>query len=170
MPRFSTPMIAACAALAASLAPGAPVPARAASQSDIVGTWGFVSNTANQGGAIVELFGPGGKGRMMLGPDGRYSIVIVRADLPKFASGSRFGGTPDDNKAVVHGSNAHFGSYTVDPAGTTITFRIEGATFPNWDGAEQKRSFTLKGDELKYIIPTSTTGSGPGEVVWRRLK
>ena len=180
MARFSVATIAVCAALAVGLAqawmPQAWMPqawkpqAWAASQSDVVGTWSFVSNTANQGGTITELFGPGGKGRMVLGADGRYMIVIVRADLPKLASGNRFAGTTEENKAVVQGSNAHFGTYAVDASGSTLVFRIEGATFANWDGAEQKRAFTVAGDQLKYTIPTSTTGSGPGEVVWKRMK
>jgi len=144
--------------------------AAAQTAKDLVGTWNFVSNIAEQGGKRVELFGSNGKGRMVLGSDGRYTIVIVRASLPKFASGSRFEGSPEENKAVVQGSNAHFGTYTVDEANHTLIFHIEGSTFPNWDGAEQKRPFTLTGDELKYTIPTSTTGSGPGEVIWRRLQ
>jgi hypothetical protein len=141
-----------------------------ASSKDLVGTWAFVSNTADFGGKQVELFGTDGKGRMMLGADGRYTIVIVRSGLPKFASGNRMGGTPEENRAVIQGSNAHFGTYAVDESAGALIFRIEGATFPNWDGAEQKRSFTLDDDVLKYIIPTSTTGSGPGEVIWKRLK
>jgi hypothetical protein len=153
---------------AALLAPSEKV--QAASQADLVGTWAFVSDTADLGGKQIELFGTDGKGRLMLGADGRYTIVIVRSGLPKFASGSRMGGTPEENKAVIQGSNAHFGTYAVDESAGVLVFRIEGATFPNWDGAEQKRSFTLDGDILKYIIRTSTTGSGPGEVIWKRLK
>jgi hypothetical protein len=30
---------------------------------------------------------------------------------------------------------------------------VEGSTFPNFDGADQKRSFTLAGDELRYTNP-----------------
>ena len=142
----------------------------AASLKDLTGTWEFVSNTATLDGNRVELFGPAGKGLMMLGPDGRYTIVIVRSGLPKFASGNRMRGTAEENKAVVGGSNAHFGTFAVDEAASLLIFRIMGATFPNWEGAEQRRSFSLDGDVLKYVIPTSTTGSGQGEVIWKRLR
>jgi hypothetical protein len=142
----------------------------AASRNDLTGSWEFVSNTANLDGNRVELFGPAGKGLMMLGADGRYTIVIVRSGLPKFASENRMNGTAEENKAVVGGSNAHFGTFEVDEAASLLIFHIEGATFPNWDRAEQRRSFSLDGDVLKYVIPTSTTGSGQGEVIWKRLR
>jgi len=38
----------------------------------------------------------------------------MRADLPKFGSGSRLQGTPDENKAIVQGTVSSFGTYTVD--------------------------------------------------------
>jgi hypothetical protein len=47
-------------------------------------------------------------------------------------------------------------------------FKIEHAMFPNWEGVEQKRAFTIKG-ELTYKVPAASTG-GTSEVVWRRVK
>lgn len=144
--------------------------AHAASLNDLAGNWAFVSNTATLDGKRVELFGPNGKGAMMISADGHYTIVIVRAGLPKFASGNRMNGTAEENKAVVSGVNAHYGTLTVDEPAHLLSFHIQGATFPNWDGADQHRSFTLDGDVLTYVIPTSTTGGGSGEVVWKRVR
>jgi hypothetical protein len=78
-------------------------------------------------------------------------------------------GTPEENKAVVQASIAHFGRYTVDEANKTISFHIETSTFPNWNGTEQKRPFTLTGDELVWRTPAST-GGGTAEVVLKRAK
>ena len=78
-------------------------------------------------------------------------------------------GTPDENKAIVQGSFASFGTYSINEAEKTIIFRIESATFPNWNGDEQKRSFTLNGDELKYIV-TAASGGGIATVTWKRAK
>jgi hypothetical protein len=50
-----------------------------------------------------------------------------------------------------------------------ITFKIETSTFPNWDGIEQKRPFTITGDELQYTVPAQS-GGGTGTVVWKRAK
>jgi hypothetical protein len=38
---------------------------------------------------------------------------LNRADLPKFAANNRNVGTPEENKAIVQGSFAYFGTYTV---------------------------------------------------------
>jgi hypothetical protein len=40
----------------------------------------------------------------------------------------------------------------VNPGDKTITFKIESATFPNWNGTEQKRTLTIRGDELQCDV------------------
>ncbi len=39
-----------------------------------------------------------------------------------------------------------------------MNLRIEGCTFPNWDGTDQKRNMNVEGDELKVTNPARTTG------------
>src|SRR5215813_2590943 len=60
-------------------------------------------------------------------------------------------------------------SLAVNAADKTITFKIETATFPNWDGTEQKRAFTVTGDELTYTVPAAS-GGGTATTVWKRAK
>ena len=72
-------------------------------------------------------------------------VVLTRADLPKFAANDRTAGTPEENKAVVQGSLAYFGTDTVDEAAKIITTHIEGCTFSNWIGTDRKLSFNLNG-------------------------
>ena len=136
---------------------------------DLVGTWNAVSATVEQGGNKTDTFGPNPKGTLVFDGNGRYVLVILRSDLSKFASNNRATGTPEENKAVVQGSIAHFGTYSVSEDNKSLIFRIESSTFPNWSGAEQKRSLTITGDEMKYIVPTASAG-GTAEVVWRRAK
>jgi hypothetical protein len=101
--------------------------------------------------------------------NGRYVLAIVRAGLPKVASNNRTTATPEENKAIVGGSITHFGTLSVNAEDKTITFKIETSTFPNWDGIEQKRPFTITGDELQYTVPAQS-GGGTGTVVWKRAK
>ena len=61
-------------------------------------------------------------------------------------------------------------TYAVSEADRTINLHVEGSTFPNWAGTDQKRPFTLTGDELRYINTAPSVGSGSAEVVWRRVK
>src|SRR4029077_12403517 len=91
---------------------------------------------------------------MILTPDGRYSIVLTRAEMPKIASGARTKATVEENKAVVDGSIAHSGRYTIEDGGRATTSHIETSTFPNWNGSSQKRPFSVKGDQLTYTVAT----------------
>jgi hypothetical protein len=75
-----------------------------------------------------------------------------------------------ENEALVQGTNTHFGTYAVE-ASRMITFYIAHAFFANWEGTEQKRSFTLVGDTLTYVVPVTTNGtSAIGVVVWKRFR
>jgi len=135
--------------------------------NDVVGTWVFVSSIRDSDGGKINTYGAGAEGRMTLDAGGHYSIMIIGANLPKFASGAVFRGTTEENAAVLGRSNAHFGTYAVN-ADRSLTFRTERGTFPNGDGTEQKRSFTLTGDVLAYVIPLPN--GGVSTVTWRRAK
>ncbi len=52
----------------------------------------------------------------------------------------------------------------------TVATHVEGGTFPNWIGTDQKRPFTISGDELKWTTPTTSLGSGTALDVWKRAK
>ena len=122
---------------------------------DLVGSWRLVSIASQQPGRDAAALGQKPSGTMMFGSDGRFALIFVRSDLPKFASNSRASGTADENRAVVQGSIAIFGTYSVEDAGKTLVMRIENSTFPNWAGAEQRRALTLGADELTYTTPGS---------------
>ena len=142
----------------------------AQSAKDVVGTWDYVSaETVAPDGKRSPTFGPKPKGILIFEANGRYALIVTRSDQPKFALNNRLQGTPEENKAIVQGSISHFGTYTVNEGDKTITFHIQTSTFPNWDGMDQKRPFTLSGDELKYTVPAAS-GGGTAEVVLKRLK
>lgn len=164
MTRFIKSVAAIFAILATAIAPVA----TAQTAPELVGTWALVSSVAEQGGAKIDTFGPNPKGTLMFGNDGHYALVIVRSDLPKVASNSRLSETPDESRAIAQGVITHFGTYTVVEANKVMVFHVERSSFPNWDGAEQRRAFTVKGDELIYTTP-GTTGTA-AQVVMRRVK
>jgi Lipocalin-like domain len=120
--------------------------------------------------AVSAPFGDNPRGQLILGRDGHYSLILARTTLPKVASGNRLQGTADENKAIVQGSNAHFGKYTVNAKDKTITFNVEASTFPNWDGTTIKRAFKVSGDQLTYTNNAPTGGGGAVDVVWKRVK
>ena len=148
-----TLLLAALAALATG--------ASAQTMKSVAGTYSAVS---------VPAYGDKPQGQLILTADGYYVQLIRRAGLKPIAAGARTKGTPEENQAVVHGSNAHFGRYTIDDGGKAITFIVETATFPNWDGKPQKRPLKVSGDTLTYTVAAPSGGGKPGEVVWRRRK
>ena len=145
-------------------------PACAQTAKDVVGTWDYVSaETVAPDGKRSPTFGLNPKGIVVFAANGHYALIVTRSGQPKFASNNRMQGTPEENKAIVQGSISHFGTYTVNEADKTITFHIQTSTFPNWDGMDQKRPFTLSGDELKYSVPAASAG-WTSEVVLKRFK
>ena len=137
---------------------------------DLVGTWTLVSITIEQDGKKTDFYGPNPQGQAIFDPNGRFSIIITRSGLPKFASDSRQLGTPEENAEVVEGSIAYFGTYSVSESDKAITLHIEGTTYPNWKGVDHKRLFELSGDELSWTNPTTSTGTGASHPVWKRAQ
>jgi len=135
----------------------------------VVGSWSLVSLTVQRSGNDQEVLGPHPQGQLILGSDGRYVLMVIRADLPKLASGNQLSATADESKAIAEGGVAHFGTYAVDKEGRAIVFHIRKSTFPNWDGDVQTRPFTIVGDRLTYITP-GTFGYGVATVIWQRAK
>jgi hypothetical protein len=137
----------------------------------IQGSWALVSIYNEQDGKKTEVFGPNPRGFMVFTPGGHYSSVIMRASLPKFASNNRKIGTVEENRAVVQGSFANFGTYkVVSEKEKTIILHAEGCTFPNWDDTNQSRVMTVKGDELRITNPNPTMGGGTNYIVFKRVK
>ncbi|MFI5022060.1 MAG: lipocalin-like domain-containing protein [Alphaproteobacteria bacterium] len=139
-------------------------------KKQVVGTWTVVSSiNTRPDGSTFQPFGLNPNGRMILAANGRFSIQIHRPDLPKYAGNNRMEGSAEENKATVQGVISYFGTYTVSAADHTLNFHIESSSYPNWNGTDQKRLVTVKGDEMKYTNPTASTGA-KAELVWKRAK
>src|SRR4051794_35526991 len=125
----------------------------------LIGTWYLVSNIVErQDGTTAEQFGPNPKGILIFASDGHFATVNVRADLPKFASANRTRATPEENKAVVEGSLAYYGTYSVSDLDNVITVHIDGSTFANQIGTVQKRLITsITSEEMKFKNPAATS-------------
>jgi hypothetical protein len=140
------------------------------SKEQLVGAWANVSvQVERSDGSKVETFGPNPKGVIIFTADDRYALVLTRPDLPKIASKDRLKGTPEEYQAVVQGSLAHFGTYSVNEAEGTYTLHVESSTYPNDTGTDQIRIVTsLSRDELKVTNPSPTTPT-KAYVVYKRL-
>jgi hypothetical protein len=134
-----------------------------------IGTWTLVSITSGEGANQTLPYGPNPKGMMMVDANGRFSIMAVRYDLPKFGSNNRMSGTPEENQSIVQGSIAFFGTYSIAEDTHVLTVNVEGSTFPNFTGGTQTRILSFSGDEVTYFNPTPSMG-GSATVTYRRAK
>ena len=121
-------------------------------------------------GSKNHRFGSNPKGVNTYDAKGNFTLIIMRPDLPKIASGDPEKLTPEEAKAIGGGAIAYYGTYTVNEADKTVSLKIDATTLPNQLGMEQKRIITsMSTNEMKYRNPTSVRG-GQIELVWKRAQ
>ena len=126
---------------AAVVLTASPDAALAQSAKDVAGVWTLVSNdTVRPDGSRTQPYGPKPHGLLIFDTGGRYSLQICNSERTKFKSNNRLQGTPEEFKEVVYACNPHWGRYVVNEAERAIVFNIEGATFANWQGLQQKQA------------------------------
>lgn len=78
---------------------------------------------------------------------------------------------PEENKGIVEGSIAYFGTYSINEADKVMTLKLAGTTYSNLlGGGDQKRIITsLTPDELKFTNPRNPSGATL-EVGWKRAR
>ena len=136
----------------------------------LAGTWTLVAaDVLRADGVQARDYGAAPKGLLLIDAQGRYSLQIFKAERSRFASGNKQTGTPAEYQSAVMGSSTHFGTISVDPIAEIITFQIENASFPDWEGTQQARHFELHGDQLTYRVAPRPDGSTPISI-WRRLQ
>jgi len=129
------------------------------SKDRLVGTWTYESVVVERtDGTRVAPFGPDPKGIITLSADGRYSLQLIRPDIPKIASKDRLSGTAEENRAVAQGVVSQFGTYSVNEPEGTLTLHVETSSFPNENGTDHERIITsISADKLQWTNPTPTT-------------
>jgi hypothetical protein len=138
-------------------------------KEQLVGTWTLVSWTqAKRDGTQLQHFGASPTGIAFFDAGGRYIITVMRSDRPKYASNTLWQGTAEENKATADGTQTYFGTYSMSEADRSIAIRVEGSSFPNWNGTDQKRIVAITGDQLTLTVrpPSGETV----DVVWKRAK
>lgn len=137
--------------------------------SALAGTWRLVAaDVIHAGGSRAPDYGAAPKGLLMIDADGHYSLQIFKTERARFAAADKASGRQDEFAAAVTGSSTHYGTIAIDEQAHALTFRIEGASFPNWEGTQQIRTFERANGELSYRVKARSDGSVPVSV-WKRL-
>ena len=150
-PLLSTIVGAALAVLAA-------LPANAQSlKEQVVGTWSMDSNVEEYADGKKIPWDPNAKGMLMFDKGGQFTLMLAEIGNRKKVEGN-----PALNP--VGKMIAYFGTYTVDEAAKTLTFKIVAASFPGWDGTDQTRSISADASKL-VSKPTAPIPSAQGPFV-----
>jgi Lipocalin-like domain len=140
-------------------------------KDQLVGSWALVSaSQMTKDGKKSDRWGPNPRGFAVFEANGRYSFMIYRSDVPKFASANPTQASADEAKAAIQGMTAHYGTWSIDEATKTLTTNIEAGSIPNLNGSNQKRIISsVTADEMRYTNPASQIGT-VDEVVWKRVR
>jgi hypothetical protein len=153
-----------------------PIPAVTASEpgkvntaAAIEGTWTLAfADVQHPDGTRTHDYGDAPKGMLQVDHAGHYSLFIFNSSRPRFAANDKNAGTPDEFRSATLGTSSHFGTVEADPVKRTLTFHIEGATYPNWEGTTQVRGYEMSGDTLSYKVPPRPNGDIP-LTGWKRI-
>ena len=115
---------------------------------------------AGQGADSRETheYGPNPQGRLMYDKGGRMSVHLADPHRRPFVSGDPFRGAPEELKGAFEGYFGYFGTYTVDEEAGVVTHHVEGASYPNFVGTDQRRLFRLQGSRLVLRTPPGLAG------------
>jgi hypothetical protein len=141
-------------------------------QNPLVGTWKLVSAQIERpDDKPDQLYGPSPSGLLIYDSSGYMSVHLMRPGLPKVASADRWNVTPEEAKILYEGYLGYWGRYKVDSTKETVTHMVEGSSFPNYAGTEQKRSYELAGRRIviKNHGPHNNQFPFAGVFVWERI-
>ena len=134
----------------------------------IAHTWDVVAADQTENGQTQQYLGPNPKGRMIFQPNGTFSIILLRSDLPAFKSNARTSGTPEENAAIVRGSLALYGTYKLD--GKTLRLHVDFSSFPNCNGVNQTRTANYLGNKFTYENEAASAGGGCLKITLQKVE
>ena len=133
----------------------------------LVGTWTLLSwDQKKSDGTKIQHYGACPTGIAFFDAGGRYIIAVMRSDRAKYATNALWQGTAEENKETVDGTITYFGTYSASEADNSITIHVEGSSFPNWNGTDQKRLVTITGDRLTLTVRPPS--GDIVDVIWKR--
>jgi len=136
----------------------------------LAGSWTLAAaDLLHPDGTRTRDYGAAPKGLLIIDASGHYSLQIFKTERPRFASADKAKGTPAEFESAVLGSSTHYGTMSLDSVAHVLTVNIEGASFPNQEGTQQTRHYTLTGDELSYRVAPRPDGNIPISV-WHRVR
>jgi hypothetical protein len=157
----------ACLPFLQSLLPSPIIAQQGSLRQQLVGTWSLVSaEVTTPNGTKRQPFGTNPKGTLVFDANGQYATVFGQSVRPKFNKPDE--PTTEERAAAQASFAANYGTWSVNEADKTLTFKFEGALVPNNEGSEVEWLLaSLSGDQLKLSRPGAASGSRV-EFMYRR--
>jgi hypothetical protein len=132
----------------------------------LVGRWRLVSyaETAADGGS-VHVFGPGTKGELHYGADGRMMVIVAGEGRPRFR-GAWNAIPATDKAAALDRLIAYAGRYS--DLGDRVVHHVEMCWIPNWEGRDLERLVIPVG-ERRIILRTPAERPPVQDLLWERI-
>ncbi|AEF21367.1 MULTISPECIES: lipocalin-like domain-containing protein [Pseudomonas] len=137
----------------------------------VAGTWNLIAATVENDGVTSYPYGPEPRGRLVFTPDLYFVEFLHDPRIPRFQSNQRGGGTDAENRAVMAGSLALYGRYTVDAQGDFSGNTVEGSSFPNWTGdVRTTRELRMEVEGERMIESFQRPGGAKVRLVFQRAR
>jgi Lipocalin-like domain len=140
------------------------LPAQAQSlKQQVTGVWMLTegSEQMQDGKKVV----PWSAGELILDPSGHFAFFVFGKDRQKPEG-------PPDPRAPVGPMVAYYGTFTADETAKTLTYHVENASSPTFNGVTRTQYVTVTSDTL--ITKGSPVKTPQGEITpineWRREK
>jgi hypothetical protein len=136
-----------------------------------VGCWNLISAYMDNHGKRLDILGSHPGGMVIFTEDLHFIVVINNADIPKFVSGDRSNGTPEEYKTAVTNSLGVYGTYTIDENGDFLEEHVLGSTFQNMNGTSRGRNeLTEKVDGNRMMENLKIADGISVNIVWQRAQ
>ncbi|MEO1191351.1 MAG: lipocalin-like domain-containing protein [Pseudomonadota bacterium] len=114
----------------------------------LLGTWSLVTwyNQTADGQKTYPL-GRDAGGYISYTADGFVFVQVAASHRALYAVNNPLEGTTAEDSAAMKSLISYAGTYTV--SGNHVIHRVTEASFPNWVGTEQVRTFDITGDRLR---------------------
>lgn len=140
-------------------------------KNNVAGIWRLTSAYMDDHGTRINVFGFHPSGMLIFTKDLHFIVVINNPDIPKFVSGDRSNGTPEEYKTAVVNSLGVYGTYTIDENGDFVEEHVIGSTFPNMNGTSRGGNELTEKVDGDRIMESLKIAAGVNlNVVWQRAQ
>src|SRR5450432_760645 len=140
-------------------------------KNNVAGTWNLISAYMDNHGNRLDILGSHPGGMVIFTKDLHFIVVINNSEIPKFVSGDRSNGTPEEYKTAVTNSLGVYGTYTIDENGDFLEQHALGSTFQNMNGTSRGRNeLTEKVDGNRMIENLKIADGVTINIVWQRAQ